>query len=61
MKENLLTDTSTNLSRAASDALPLHARDVTGRAKFSRSCLKSAGLHNMTQRVRAKKASDFLS
>jgi hypothetical protein len=61
MKENPLTDASTNLSRAASDASPLHARDVIGRAKFSGSCLKSARLHNMTQRVRAKKASDFLS
>ncbi len=61
MKENLLTDSSMYLSRATSDVSPIYSRSNTDRAKFSESRLKSARLHNMAQRAKAKKALELLS
>ncbi len=62
MKINeFFTDISTHLSKADSDASPLHSRCKTGKDKFSESCLKSARLHNIAQRDKANQPAEFLS
>lgn len=52
-KIQALTDNSTHLSKADSDASPLHSRCRTGRRKLSASCLKSARLQSIAHRLKA--------